>query len=97
MVFFLFSSSSSSSFLVVVFFFFFVSSYLLLHFFLVVVSFLHLFLSSTFSLTLFSYVEIPLFLGNFQEGSTEIETEKKKKKPSIHNFFADNLDQDIEI
>jgi hypothetical protein len=30
---------------------------------------------------LFSYVEIPLFLGNFQEGSTEIETGKKKKKP----------------
>jgi hypothetical protein len=29
---------------------------------------------------LFSYVEIPLFLGNFQEESTEIETEKKKKK-----------------
>jgi hypothetical protein len=29
---------------------------------------------------LFSYVEIPLFLGNFQEGSTEIETEKKRKK-----------------
>jgi hypothetical protein len=64
-----------------------------------VVSFPRLFLSSTFSLMLFSYVEIPLFLGNFQEGSTEIETEekKKKKKPSIHNFFADNPDQDIEI
>jgi hypothetical protein len=45
---------------------------------------------------LFSYVETPLFLGNFQEGSTEIETEEKKK-PSIHNFFADNPDQDIEI
>jgi hypothetical protein len=29
---------------------------------------------------LFSYVEIPLFLGNFQEGSTEIEMEKKRKK-----------------
>jgi hypothetical protein len=46
---------------------------------------------------LFSYVEISLFLGNFQEGSTEIETEEKKKNPSIHNFFADNPDQDIEI
>jgi hypothetical protein len=49
---------------------------------------------------LFSYVEIPLFLGNFQEGSTKIEMEKKeeeKKKTSIHNSFADNLDQDIEI
>jgi hypothetical protein len=61
------------------------------------VSFLSLFLSSTFSLMLFSYVEIPLFLGNFQEGSIEIETEKKKKNTSIHNFFADNPDQDIEI
>jgi hypothetical protein len=40
---------------------------------------------------LFSYVEIPLSLGNFQEGSTK--TEKK----TIHNFFADNPDQDIEI
>jgi hypothetical protein len=29
---------------------------------------------------LFSYVKIPLFLGNFQEGSTEIEMEEKKKK-----------------
>jgi hypothetical protein len=45
---------------------------------------------------LFSYVEIPLFLGNFQEGSTEIETERKRKT-SIHNFFADNPDQDLEI
>jgi hypothetical protein len=60
-----------------------------------VVSFIRLFLSSTFSLMPFSYVEIPLFLGNFQEESTEIETEKKKKKTSIHNFFADNPDQDI--
>jgi hypothetical protein len=44
----------------------------------------------------FSYVEIPLFLGNFQEGSTETETEEKKKT-TIHNFFADNPDQNIEI
>jgi hypothetical protein len=78
-----FSSSSSSFFFLSWFFFF----------------FLRLFLSSTFSLMLFSYVEIPLFLSNFQEGSTEIEMEKKKKKKktSIYNFFADNPDQDIEI
>jgi hypothetical protein len=36
----------------------------------------------------FSYVEIPLFLGNIQEGSTETEREKKKKK-----FFADTPDK----
>jgi hypothetical protein len=44
----------------------------------------------------FSYVEIPLFLGNFQEGSTKIETEEEKKT-TIHNLFAENPDQDIEI
>jgi hypothetical protein len=37
---------------------------------------------------LFSYVEIPLFLGNFQEGSTEIETERERererKKKTLH-------------
>jgi hypothetical protein len=49
-----------------------------------------------FSLMHFSYVEIPLFLGNFQEGSTKIETEEEKKT-TIHNLFAENPDQDIEI
>jgi hypothetical protein len=37
---------------------------------------------------LFSYVEIPLFLGNIQEGSIETEEKKKKKKP-----FADTPDK----
>jgi beta-lactamase class D len=46
---------------------------------------------------LFSYVKISIFLGNFQEGSTKDKDEKKKKKPSIYDFFANNPDQDIEI
>jgi hypothetical protein len=53
--------------------------------------------SPFFLVVVFFSPSLPLFLGNFQEGSTEIETEKKKKKTSIHNFFVDNPDQDIEI
>jgi hypothetical protein len=40
---------------------------------------------------LFSYVEIPLFLGNFQEGSTEIETETERKKKKKNPPYITSL------
>jgi hypothetical protein len=46
---------------------------------------------------LFSYVEIPLFSGQLSRGKHRDRDGEKKKKTSIHNFFADNPDQDIEI
>jgi hypothetical protein len=62
-----------------------------------VVSFLRLFLSSTFSLMLFSYVEIYFFSWQLSRGKYKDRDGEKKKKNSIHNFFADNPDQNIEI